>query len=507
MEARKIKLPVRLHLSRIILVLLLLLICTHFCLGKNIKGDFVLEMKLDNCASKYFTIIWKDREGNEVSDTIRKVKNGTYFFRTNKIRSAVLFYFYSAEISFNHGFAAPDYHLYIKADASNTYTFGKTLQVSGQGSEPYLFYHLLDSILVVGSYTINLREVDQSIAKAKYSRFFKMKDSLIDAVFATSLQDPNLVKFKGIMHLDTRFELAASLLRYAKEKNLSGPQEKTLFEGDFDPGTLEVFEDSFLISEVYRDFIVNDYLGFVLRQNASTISSTNEDFSDLATIMNQFTGKSKEYSFYRVLQNKILLANDIVYLKTLSDSFKVYSRSFTNQGNKIRVILEFARRERKLDALKLSKQAPPFLCRDLQGKLFRLKELRGKVIYIDFWASWCAPCRAETPFLKKIYNKYKNDSRFVIISIAVHDPYYPWRKAVGEENVPWKQLHDSDNSAHNAFDINVIPRFILVTKEGSLADLDAPRPSEFNKLVAKIDKELGKAILGPNAAKTNPERN
>jgi thiol-disulfide isomerase/thioredoxin len=65
--------------------------------------------------------------------------------------------------------------------------------------------------------------------------------------------------------------------------------------------------------------------------------------------------------------------------------------------------------------------APAFTLRDEKDIIHNLSDYTGKVVYIDFWGSWCHPCRAETPSMKKIFQQYLNDNRLQIISIAVFD--------------------------------------------------------------------------------------
>lgn len=102
---------------------------------------------------------------------------------------------------------------------------------------------------------------------------------------------------------------------------------------------------------------------------------------------------------------------------------------------------------------------------------FSLHHFKGKkYILIDFWASWCAPCREEIPFLKMIYDKYKNQD-FEIVSISIDDDLDKWRNAIKKENIEeWSNYSTVQNnsSAKKDYFVNGIPHKILIDKNGKI---------------------------------------
>ena len=130
-----------------------------------------------------------------------------------------------------------------------------------------------------------------------------------------------------------------------------------------------------------------------------------------------------------------------------------------------------------------------------EGGMTSLSDLKGKVLYIDVWATWCGPCIKEFPFLKKLIEDYKDkDIEFVSISIDSKNQYDKWRKMVAEKNIGGLQLYDAEglsSSFMRAFSVGLIPRFMMLDAEGKIITARAPRPS--SKEVRKfIDGHLEK---------------
>jgi thiol-disulfide isomerase/thioredoxin len=107
-----------------------------------------------------------------------------------------------------------------------------------------------------------------------------------------------------------------------------------------------------------------------------------------------------------------------------------------------------------------------FGLKDKDGKAYNIKDIVAgkKYILIDFWASWCAPCRKEIPNLKTAYTAY-SDKGFEILSISIDKDEKAWLKALGQENMQWHNLLD-DNKVSNAFNVKTIPATYLVDSKG-----------------------------------------
>jgi len=135
-----------------------------------------------------------------------------------------------------------------------------------------------------------------------------------------------------------------------------------------------------------------------------------------------------------------------------------------------------------LGATLANETVPDFEYLNPEGKTISLKSLRGKYVYIDVWATWCAPCIAEIPSLKKLEDKYgKKNIAFVSISVDVATEKNTWLKFVQENDLHGIQVmadQDFKSAFIQKFAINNIPRFLLIGPDGKIIDNNAKRPSD-----------------------------
>lgn len=130
-----------------------------------------------------------------------------------------------------------------------------------------------------------------------------------------------------------------------------------------------------------------------------------------------------------------------------------------------------------------------FTLPDKDGKEFKLSSLKGKYVLVDFWASWCVPCRAENPFLLKAYRELK-DKNFEIVGISLDDTKAAWMKAVEQDKLPWIQVSDVKGFKTEVavrFGITAIPQNVLIDPEGKVIAKDL-RGEDVNKKIASLIK-------------------
>ena len=137
-----------------------------------------------------------------------------------------------------------------------------------------------------------------------------------------------------------------------------------------------------------------------------------------------------------------------------------------------------------LSQARFGKPAPQLSLPSLQGDSISLSSLKGKVVLIDFWASWCGPCRISNKQLVKLYAKYK-DKGFEIYGISIDENRNAWEKAVKKDKITWLQVNDDAGSASPVtrdWNVYQIPTSYLMDQNGNLIAMDLDTRSLERKL-------------------------
>ncbi len=118
--------------------------------------------------------------------------------------------------------------------------------------------------------------------------------------------------------------------------------------------------------------------------------------------------------------------------------------------------------------IQAGQQAPELSLPDVNGKVVHLSDLKGKVVLIDFWASWCGPCRRNNPHLVRLYNKYHNKG-LEIYGVSIDDKPTSWKDAIAHDKLGWIQVNDEkgwDAPSALAYGVDAIPASFLLNKDG-----------------------------------------
>ena len=185
-----------------------------------------------------------------------------------------------------------------------------------------------------------------------------------------------------------------------------------------------------------------------------------------------------------------LLFNDakygITYTDNLEDYYTIFSKHSTNEINNKKIAKDY----KSLKSLAKGSPSPKF--NDYEnnaGGSKSLDDLKGKYVYIDVWATWCGPCIAEIPSLKKLEKDFHNKNiEFVSISIDRKKDHEKWKKMIVSKELEGLQLFADDNwnsKFIKDYMIKGIPRFILIDPQGNIINANAKRPSN-EKLVETL---------------------
>lgn len=148
------------------------------------------------------------------------------------------------------------------------------------------------------------------------------------------------------------------------------------------------------------------------------------------------------------------------YLKKLSDALvKNYANS--------RYVKRNAEFLKSIEKLTVGQPAPDITLQSPEGKPVSLASLKGKLVLVDFWASWCKPCRMENPNVVKVYKQYK-DKGFEILGVSLDKFKKQWTQAIEKDGLPWLHVLDSQDMAAKEYQVRAIPMTYLIDKEGKI---------------------------------------
>ena len=150
-----------------------------------------------------------------------------------------------------------------------------------------------------------------------------------------------------------------------------------------------------------------------------------------------------------------------------------------------------------------ARMAPPFVVTTLDGQRISLDDLRGKVVLIDFWATWCGPCREALPHLQAIANKFE-EQPLVILSVSLDTQENRWKEFVAKNSMTWLNCRDgADGPLARQFGVHEIPHTFTIDADGILQDEHVGDAA----IEGKLKKQIARALEVQAAAKSAPQAN
>lgn len=239
-------------------------------------------------------------------------------------------------------------------------------------------------------------------------------------------------------------------------------------------------EEVFKGSAAYRKWMDNQFTGLMYSKYSKDLNSrmSQEAIKQKAVAEAVSNPYIKNYWHYRFASQALKTSEDLQEADSIYQAFKS-----TNSHPAFASVMEKA--YERIKKYTKGAPAPEFEYQTVAGEKVKLSSLRGNFVYIDVWATWCGPCKAEIPNLKKVEEHYRDKNiKFVSISVDELKDAQKWKDYVINNELKGVQLM-SDNAFNSSFiqDFNIIsiPRFILIDTEGKIISANAYRPS--NKLL------------------------
>jgi peroxiredoxin len=257
-------------------------------------------------------------------------------------------------------------------------------------------------------------------------------------------------------------------------------------------GNAEKLRETYTISgseesERLRDLLVNtttfekelDSLMTALRSSAATGESekrvelgnsynrARQEYRDyLIDFINSDPGKLANFTALQRLNMK----EDLEHFKTVRDALSAKLQGnyfFDNLSNQIASMENQLRIENLLDP---GTMAPEIALPNPEGEVIKLSDLRGNYVLIDFWASWCKPCRMENPNVVRMYKKYENEN-FEIFGVSLDRNKEKWLQAIDKDQLEWPHVSDLkywQSAAAELYNVKSIPFTVLIDPEGKV---------------------------------------
>ena len=385
---------------------------------------------------------------------------------------------------------APDYRLSFKADATN---FESTLTWSGKGALSNRFNSSMQK---------HIRSYPQ---KGEFETWYQNTKSASDSLFRLNSivfedkSDKNFDYFKQLISYEIMFGQLNALAKHAFNllDRQSQEEVQNYIYKRFDRTVFEnISKDEYLASPHYRYAMGASFwhLFYLLKLDKKTEIATSQSVYEkyLVKIEQTYHDKVKDFVFYKFIVINLLSAtNSYEEFAERSAQTLPFLEQMSNIKYREELLKSISQKKSELSVLKKGAPAPIFFSLvDSTNQVYNLTQFKGKVVLLDFWASWCGPCRKETPYLQALYNKYHSTGKIEFISIAVRDKDSDWKKALIKDKPSWLQLFDKAGKTAANYFTNAIPKFVIIDEKGLILNFDAPTPSQEDKLETLLKQKL-----------------
>ena len=207
---------------------------------------------------------------------------------------------------------------------------------------------------------------------------------------------------------------------------------------------------------------------------ANCMNQIKETEAEMKTFIHTSITNSTSSPIVFSMLNYIDFENDFPFIESVTTTIKQQQPNYKYTANLVTMVTQYksymAQKlvKEKGDPAAIGKAAPEFALPDTKGNMVRLSSFKGKYVLLDFWASWCGPCRQESPTVVNAYNKYKG-KKFDILSVSLDDNKDKWLHAIEKDGLLWKHVSDLkawESSVVRLYQVEGIPATFLLDPNG-----------------------------------------
>jgi thiol-disulfide isomerase/thioredoxin len=398
-----------------------------------------------------------DVNTNGTFDDTLVIKEGNFTFYDTKESTAM--------------YLAPGYRLDISLDGKE---FDETLKYSGIGEKPNNFnasYFLFNEKNAIDS------ETYKKIKNQEYFDYeLKTNASLMKLLNESEIENEQFLESQADKF---RFQMLNNLITKLGEDYFAG-KTKGIITQYLDSEIDKIdFKDSvmFASNNDYRYFLSSYFVAGLTSGDLKTLELYNEELLEMQK-KSIVTTLKRGISFYNM------------------EKLDIYYQTYVKLASNDKGINRIKEKYDRIKTLKKGSPSPSFNYPDSSGKNISLESLKGQLVYVDVWATWCGPCKAQIPFLKQLEEKYREeDIAFVSLSIDQLKNISKWKDMIVDKELEGIQII-ADKAWRSKFVtdyvIEGIPRFILIDKDGNLMDPMSPRPAIYVDGEMQLNEEIQK---------------
>lgn len=272
------------------------------------------------------------------------------------------------------------------------------------------------------------------------------------------------------------------------QKRIAAKAGQTL-PADFDAQSLKAlpkeYNDELIGLTDYRNYVWNDFMARVALNSAR-----GKDQQDVQRIQDSVITNAAKMMPPKTAEFAQASIINFMASNMAGERAAQLFQTFVKQHPKSMYTPYLTNMLKELNKMAAGSQAMDFEFTTTEGKTMKLSDLKGKVVYIDFWASWCRPCIGEMPYSKQLREHYKDEKNVVFLYVSIDEDAERWKMAMEKYDVQGMNTMDSggwNGEIAKKYGIQSIPAYFLIDKQGNFATKSTPRPSNTDAVKSLID--------------------